>query len=80
MKKMLIEVPDDVAAALEQYAADTGIKSQRAAAVALIAAALGIEYNAPVHGGWRGNPASLEALIRRADDVTDKGRNDPESG
>lgn len=79
MKQTRIELPDDVAEKLEAYAADTGM-SVRSAAVALIAAALGVEYSAPVHGGWRGSPESLKALMKRADEVTDKGRNDPESG
>lgn len=76
MKNIRIEIPDNVAAALAVYAADCEL-SERSAAVALIAAALGVEYTPPKHGGWRGNPASIEALMKRADELTDEGRNDP---
>lgn len=29
------------------------------------------------HGGWKGNPKSLENLLHYVDELTDGGRNDP---
>lgn len=84
MPHVSLDLPDDVFNALTVYCDRQGIKSKRAGAALLLTQALANEledesltYSIPEHGGWRGNEASIEALMRYADNVTDGGRNDP---
>lgn len=79
MADKMLRVPPELADLLADEAKRRGV-STRALTIELLSAALGVQTEKPKRGGWRGNPASLEALMKRADDVTDKGRNDPESG
>lgn len=91
VKSVRVDLPDDIFEALTTFCGREGITSKRAGAVLLMAQALNdelaaelgdkrLEYEVPGWGGWRGNEASIEALMRYADEVTDKGRNDPAEG
>lgn len=87
VKYVRVDLPDDIFEALSVFCGREGI-SKRAGAALLITQALNaelaaelgdkhLEYEVPGWGGWRGNGASIEALMRAADKATDYGRNDP---
>jgi hypothetical protein len=87
VSKKLITLTAQFAEAVKEYQKANKIKSWTEALLRL--AALGYEYETGQQppepylgwGGWRGNEASLKALMEYADRVSDKGRNDPaESG
>jgi hypothetical protein len=80
-----IELTKEQDEALVRYAARQGIKSKRAALHKLIGEFLSedagdVTLALPPKGGWggwRGNEASLKALMAYADRVSNGGRDDP---
>lgn len=82
-KKIKVTLTAEFAEAVKAYQEAHGIKTLAKAIAQL--AAIGYESisgkTAPTptneHGGWRGNPKSLENLIGYIDELTDYGRNDP---
>lgn len=84
MPGLNLELPEDIRNALAAYCRSKGIRSDRAGATMLLTRMLAEElgddsltYTIPGWGGWRGNEASLDNLVRRVDELTGGGRNDP---
>lgn len=83
MPREKITVTSEFKETVAAYQAQRGLKSWSQALLHL--AALGYEQETgctppepfAAWGGWRGNEASLDNLIRRTDQLTDYGRNDP---
>lgn len=76
MPRIDLNLPGDIHAQLEAWADEQGT-SKRSAAALIIAKFFAVDYQPPERGGWRGNEASLDNLVRRVDELTDGGRNDP---
>lgn len=82
-KEIKVTLTAEFAEAVKAYQETRGIKSlpQAIAKLAAIGYEVATGEPAPIpatkHGGWKGNPKSLENLLSYVDELTDKGRNDP---